>query len=989
MTEHNNETIKIQTFGDANTWALFERSGEVIGVEAERLSDIFWKNRGEFLASSDPFAVLREQLQQGRDVIQLNLMELGDLREILRELVEYVRTRFPGEPPTFTAEVRRLDPSPPDDQATRPQDQATQPTRIRIRDDSGSETEPALSPDLVTLLRRAGRFNQDRPVGRDHDISFGSLLLALSTGGDPASRRFRDFIGQHPGLFSKILERTGIGPDQFEHPAKEELRPLEGDLVLRRTERARGLMTAADELRQQAGGGKATSDVPWLLGAVIYRPGAYEPELYAGTEPGAKGKSSLEIPRRELAIAFLDFISFRHRSELRFWSSLHSQVLGEPAPEFPEGPLAYLATDRWTTADSLGYRAYAHAIALFLTQPATLPPLTISIQAPWGGGKTSLMRMIQDLLDPWALQQVEEESSLPRGQLKIKDVLEELRLWAVSDKERDLPKPKASTTPAEVRETPSGRPAAAPNRPGGGSDQADHTTIGRRMTIWFNAWKYQSTNQVWSGLADAIMQQVAARLPLRERERFWLNLNVRRLDADRVRQRVYEQVLRRWWQGGRLLAIVLALFALPPLFLMLWAVGHLGELANWPQVFPSAMGLGATAGGLAAAVKYLLDGMQVHSEPAALSLNDYLEVPDYRKELGYIHQVEADLRRVLACVDGANRPLVIFIDDLDRCSPAKVAEVIEAVNLFLAGDLPDCMFVLGIDAELVAAALQVAHKELIAQLPREASIPIGWRFMDKFVQLPFLIPPSGTGVVSEFTRSLFTEVGMQPVPRPKDPLASQTEPRDATGGTAAPQGSTGQSPDSTPRTIPPRRPESRPWEEVRRILEDGVKGFTDENDEVRGLVAKAATNFRGNPRELKRFVNAFRFQFYLWWARRAQGLPSPNLDQVVRWTVVMMRWPEAVRWIGRGRAASSRDVSAPSTAPGQPVGSMQRLAALENFAAESLDLKTWLETAPALLQIDSREASWLGDGLYEFFHFEGQQVPAGQRLSSGSGLGLW
>ena len=49
---------------------------------------------------------------------------------------------------------------------------------------------------------------------------------------------------------------------------------------------------------------------------------------------------------------------------------------------------------------------------------------------------------------------------------------------------------------------------------------------------------------------------------------------------------------------------------------------------------------------------------------------------------------------------------VIFIDDLDRCFPAKVGQVVEAINLFLAGDLPKCMFVIGMDTELVAAALQ-------------------------------------------------------------------------------------------------------------------------------------------------------------------------------------------------------------------------------------------------------------------------------------------
>ena len=41
----------------------------------------------------------------------------------------------------------------------------------------------------------------------------------------------------------------------------------------------------------------------------------------------------------------------------------------------------------------------------FITHEQTGKPLCISIHAPWGGGKTSLMRMIQDKLDPMAVKE--------------------------------------------------------------------------------------------------------------------------------------------------------------------------------------------------------------------------------------------------------------------------------------------------------------------------------------------------------------------------------------------------------------------------------------------------------------------------------------------------------------------------------------------------------------------------------------------------------
>ena len=91
-------------------------------------------------------------------------------------------------------------------------------------------------------------------------------------------------------------------------------------------------------------------------------------------------------------------------------------------------------------------------------------------------------------------------------------------------------------------------------------------------------------------------------------------------------------------------------------------------------------------------------------EEAKINIQDYLDIPDYSTTIGFIHHVEKDLQRVFDVVDNTFLPMVIFIDDLDRCSPDKVASTMEAVNLFLAGEFPNCVFVLGIDPEMVATS---------------------------------------------------------------------------------------------------------------------------------------------------------------------------------------------------------------------------------------------------------------------------------------------
>ena len=56
---------------------------------------------------------------------------------------------------------------------------------------------------------------------------------------------------------------------------------------------------------------------------------------------------------------------------------------------------------------------------------------------------------------------------------------------------------------------------------------------------------------------------------------------------------------------------------------------------------------------------------------------------------------------------------------------------------------------------MVAAALEEAHKNVIQRLPSYARrVPIGWRFMDKFVQLPFIIPPLDSQAVKNYADHL-------------------------------------------------------------------------------------------------------------------------------------------------------------------------------------------------------------------------------------------
>ena len=76
------------------------------------------------------------------------------------------------------------------------------------------------------------------------------------------------------------------------------------------------------------------------------------------------------------------------------------------------------------------------------------------------------------------------------------------------------------------------------------------------------------------------------------------------------------------------------------------------------------------------------------------------------------------------------RMLVVFIDDLDRCSPDNVFRVFEAVKLYLA--TPQFVFVIGFDQAVISQAILREKKYADAETGRS--------YLEKVVQMGYPIP---------------------------------------------------------------------------------------------------------------------------------------------------------------------------------------------------------------------------------------------------------
>lgn len=528
-------------------------------------------------------------------------------------------------------------------------------------------------------------------------------------------------------------------------------------------------------------------------------------------------------------------------------------------------PTPKMVSDRWVKDDALGYEAYARTIATLITHDETVPPLTIGIKAPWGAGKTSLMKMVQYILDGDAA--ITEENRAERfnqeagTDIKFKDILAGFK----KDIRVDQLQPKAS-------------------------EKGRRYHISPRATIWFNPWKYQNSEQIWAGLAHCIISQVTARMTRENRERFWLKLHARRVDVDQIRYQIYALAWKKFLPLGLAYGVAFVMF-------LALSISWLGLTNLIPQI--GALGI------IGAGILNWLTKQAKFSEKVSGAFQNLILEPDYEGKAGFLHLVELDIREVLDLVATPKSPLVIFVDDLDRCAPNKVAEVVEAINLFLSGDYPNCIFVMGMEPGMVAAALEVANKDLIEKIHEfslvEEQTPLGWRFMEKIIQLPLVIPPPTNPAVKGYVDVLIgrPDAGSLLAPTPQELLLPEENKVEAYMKEFKDAKSVAEVVQKTDKLL-----EESDSSDKTAIAEASKRmysqKFKDRDPVIGRFIESATTLFQANPRQIKRYVNLFRFFSTLRHAitvdrSLCEGIRPelPSDEAMTKFVALCVHWPQA------------------------------------------------------------------------------------------------
>ncbi len=99
--------------------------------------------------------------------------------------------------------------------------------------------------------------------------------------------------------------------------------------------------------------------------------------------------------------------------------------------------------------------------------------------------------------------------------------------------------------------------------------------------------------------------------------------------------------------------------------------------------------------------------------------------------------------------------IVIFIDELDRCSPGQVATVLETIRTFL--DVPPCVFVVAADQQAVERALTESARQTTPHDTVNPYYSAGSAYLDKIFQHQLALPPLLPRTLSQFALNLIAD----------------------------------------------------------------------------------------------------------------------------------------------------------------------------------------------------------------------------------------
>lgn len=370
------------------------------------------------------------------------------------------------------------------------------------------------------------------------------------------------------------------------------------------------------------------------------------------------------------------------------------------------------------------------------------------------------------------------------------------------------------------------------------------------VTVEFNAWRFQDAKETWAGLASVITESIERRMGV------WRTVKVRLRHAWRKNR---SELLALAGSIGLAVLAAASLFAIPNFWTALAARGVLGTLGQGGAAIGGVLG----AGLLLWRIPHLL-------QPIGQRILEYGQLPSYRDSMGYQHLVLSDIQEIFRVWSEGKRPkpkVVVFIDDLDRCSSDKIVEILQAINLIL-GSSQFYVFV-GVASDMLIQAIKVHYSRSGSTLDED----FPRRYLEKIIQLSFRIPQSRPEDQNPLIENLFSEDSQKRLRGAEQEVIDQGAERKVGGARDG----------------------------LFLVDLDAILDVNEESEAPLGSVVRDTEHelaaflklhrfLDDNPRVKKQVVNVHRLVKILLQGEGASWTPEQQ-EQLVRWLVFCEQWP--------------------------------------------------------------------------------------------------
>ena len=232
------------------------------------------------------------------------------------------------------------------------------------------------------------------------------------------------------------------------------------------------------------------------------------------------------------------------------------------------------------------------------------------------------------------------------------------------------------------------------------------------ITVTFNAWQNQHVTPPWWNFYESIRKQCLEALPFGER---WGN---------RISEWTW-RILSPATQQALLTTLLLGVAA----FLVYWSGFY-----NWLQkseiagVKWSTIATSVASGGIGV---LLFGSIRSGLTTFVSSVTDSIDA----KKLGEADPLERFRRHFARAVRQYARPVLVIVDDLDRCDPKYVVDLVRGILTIFRS--PRVVFMFLGDKNWIETSFAKVHKEM-TDAHKDAKVTFGGRFAEKAIQLSFV-----------------------------------------------------------------------------------------------------------------------------------------------------------------------------------------------------------------------------------------------------------